>query len=213
MEVRDLLELIKGRRSIRRYEPRPVPRALVRELLEAASFAPSPHNRQPWRFAVLTELAAKARLADAMGARLRRDRLRDGDPQEAIEADVARSRARICGAPVAILAALSMADMDLYADAARSAAERDMALQATAAAVQNLLLLAHARGLGASWMCAPLFCPEIVRAALSLPQDWEPQAHVTLGFPAGPGRERARRPLADSALWYDSEPGLAESGD
>src|SRR4051795_4474410 len=121
MEGRDLLELIKGRRSIRRYEPRAVPRALVRELLDAASFAPSPHNRQPWRFAVLTEPPAKERLADAMGARLRADRTRDGDPPDAIDADGARSRARICDAPVAVLAALTMADMDLYEDPARSA--------------------------------------------------------------------------------------------
>src|SRR4051812_31437747 len=209
MEGRDLLELIKGRRSIRRYEPRPVPRALVRELLDAASFAPSPHNRQPWRFAVLTELAAKARLADAMGARLRADRSRDGDPAEAIEADVARSRARICGAPVAILAALTMADMDPYEDPARTAAEHLMAVQATAAAIQNLLLAAHARGLGASWMCAPLFCPEVVGAALRLPEDWQPQALITLGYPAGPGRERPRRPLRESVLWLDMPSGEA----
>ena len=206
-----MLDIVKGRRSIRRYEPRPVPPALVRELLEAAIFAPSPHNRQPWRFAVLTELPAKERLADDMGARLRADRTRDGDPPDAIEADVARSRARICGAPVAILAALTMADMDLYEDAARSAAEHRMAVQATAAAIQNLLLTAHARGLGASWMCAPLFCPEVVRAALGLPEDWQPQALITLGFPAAPGRERPRRPLSDSVLWLDSPPGEALS--
>src|SRR5829696_9394235 len=116
MDCRDFLDLIKRRRSIRRYEHRPVPRELVRELLEAATFAPSPHNRQPWRFAVLTELPAKARLADAMGDRLRRDRSRDGDPPADIEADAARSRARICGAPIVILAALTMAEMDAYRD-------------------------------------------------------------------------------------------------
>jgi F420 biosynthesis protein FbiB-like protein len=201
-----LLDIVKGRRSIRRYEPRPVPPELVCELLEAAIFAPSPHNRQPWRFAVLTELPAKERLAAAMGARLRADRARDGDPPDAIEADVARSRARICGAPVALLAALTMADMDVYDDPARSAAEHLMAVQATAAAIQNLLLLAHSRGLGASWMCAPLFCPEVVRAALPLPEDWQPQALITLGYPAGPGRERPRRPLSDSVLWVDRTP-------
>ena len=51
-----------------------------------------------------------------------------------------------------------------------------MAVQSTAMAVQNMLLLAHAEGLAACWMCAPLFCPDTVRAALDLPADWQPQA-------------------------------------
>jgi nitroreductase len=60
-----------------------------------------------------------------------------------------------------------------------------------------MLLLAHAEGLAACWMCAPLFCPDIVRMALALPADWEPQALVTLGYPAAPGRPRERHPVAD----------------
>lgn len=202
MENCELLDLVKRRRSIRRYEPREVPVELVRELLQAASFAPSPHNRQPWRFAVLTERTAKDRLAAAMGDRLRHDRMRDGDPPEAIEADVARSRARIGSAPVVLVAALTMADMDPYADELRGRAERLMAVQATAAAIQNILLLAEARGLGACWMCAPLFCPGAVRAALDLRPDWEPQALVTLGFPAAAGRERPRKALSDTVRWF-----------
>lgn len=187
--------VVRERRSIRRYEDRPVPRDTIVELLEAATLAPSPHNRQPWRFAVLLQPAARARLADAMGERLRADRRRDGDAQEAIAADVARSRARLLGAPVVVVACLTMADMDQYPDARRGEAERHMAVQATAAAVQNLMLAATERGLGSCWMCAPLFCPETVAACLDLPADWQPQAIVTLGWPAGPGRERPRRPL------------------
>jgi F420 biosynthesis protein FbiB-like protein len=199
-------DAILGRRSIRRYAPGPVSREVVSELLQAATRAPSPHNRQPWRFAVLRSPAVKERLAAAMGERLRTDRSRDGDPAEAIEADVARSRARIEGAPVVLVAALTMRDMDSYGDARRSTAEHQMAVQATAAAVQNILLMAHARGLGACWMCAPLFCPDTVRAALGLPTDWEPQALVTLGAAEAEGRERPRLDPRETALWLeDSE--------
>ncbi len=191
---------IRARRSIRRYRPEPVPLALLREVLEAAGWAPSAHNRQPWRFAVLGP-AARARLADAMGARLTVDRSADGDPPEAVAADVARSRARITEAPAVILAGFSLADMDRYPDARRAAAERELALQGTAAALQNLLLAAFGRGLGAAWMCAPLFCPDTVRAALDLPADWEPQALVTLGYPANAGRPAARAPIDSRILW------------
>lgn len=203
-------DVIRQRRSVRRYADRPIPERTILELIEAATCAPSPHNRQPWRFAILGDPAAKARLAEAMGARLRADRRRDGDPDEAIAADVARSRTRLTGAPVVVVACLTLADMDRYPDPRRAAAERLMAVQATAAAVQNLMLAATARGLGACWMCAPLFCPDTVRAVLDLPSDWEPQAIVTLGRPAAPGRERARRPVAEIVRWVGLSPGAPD---
>ncbi len=191
-----LADVIPERRSIRRYHPEPIPDALVDTLLSAACWAPSAHNRQPWRFAVLRDEGPKARLAEAMGTRLASDRTRDGDDPAAIAGDVARSHARITGAPVVIAVSLTLADMDRYPDPARTAAERMMAVQSTAMAVQNLLLAASAEGLGACWMCAPLFCPETVRAALDLPADWEPQALITLGRPASAGKPANRRPLA-----------------
>ena len=66
----DLIELIRSRRSIRRYTDESVPAELVERLLTAATWAPSAHNRQPWRFAILEDGATKARLATAMGERL-----------------------------------------------------------------------------------------------------------------------------------------------
>jgi F420 biosynthesis protein FbiB-like protein len=93
-----------------------------------------------------------------------------------------------------------MVDMDRYPDPERSAAERLMAVQSTALAVQNLLLAAHAEGLGACWMCAPLFCPDVVSAQLNLPEDWEPQALITIGYPAEQ-KQSARQPLETRVLW------------
>jgi F420 biosynthesis protein FbiB-like protein len=192
--------LLTGRRSIRRYRPDPVPGEVVQRLVQAAGAAPSAHNRQPWRYVVIEDAAAKATLARAMGQRLAMDRTRDGDDAEAIRRDVERSFARITGAPVAILACLTSAEMDAYPDAKRREAEFLMAVQSTAMATQNLLLAAHAEGLGACWLCAPLFCPETVREALALPADWQPQGLVTLGFPQQPGKARPRKSLADILL-------------
>ena len=75
-----------------------------------------------------------------------------------------------------------------------------MAVQSVALACQNLLLAAHAHGLGACWMCAPLFVPELVRDTLDLPQTWEPQALITLGYPAEE-RESERVPLDSRVVW------------
>ena len=69
MKAADLLEFMRGRRSLRRYHSEPVPRELINYMLEAAIWAPSAHNRQPWRFVIIDEDATKARLAREMGRR------------------------------------------------------------------------------------------------------------------------------------------------
>jgi F420 biosynthesis protein FbiB-like protein len=202
MDVLDTL--LAARRSIRRFASTPVEREVVDSLLHAAAAAPSAHNRQPWRLLVVETQATKERLAAAMGQRLRADRLRDGDPIDVVEADLARSHARLTGAPVLVVICLSMADMDRYPDERRGQAERIMAIQGTAMAAQNLLLAAHAAGLGACWLCAPLFCPDTVAGVLALPPDWEPQGVVTLGYPADTGKPFRRRPLFEVARYEGS---------
>lgn len=188
---------------IRRYTGQPVPREMIDAILEAGTLAPSPHNRQPWRFAVVMG-DARVRLAVAMGAQLRTDLQADGAPADEIERDVARSHARITSANVCIVVCLAMRDMDVYPDARRNEAERWMAGQAVAAALQNMLLKASEIGLGACWMCAPLFCPNVVVNTLALPADWEPQALLTIGFPADAGKARGRRQVDEVCVWLET---------
>ncbi len=192
--------VIFNRRMIRRYTNQPIAPETIERLLEAATRAPSPHNRQPWRFAIVLG-DARERLAGAMGAQLRQDLQHDGVLADVIEKDVARSHARITSAQACIAMCLSMRDMDVYPDVRRNNAEKWMAVQAVAAAGQNMLLAATDIGLGACWMCAPLFCPEVVRGVLGLTEDWEPQALITLGYPADGGRERERKRVEDVCVW------------
>jgi len=196
-----LLDLVRTRRSVRRYTDRPIDRALIETALRAATHAPSAHNRQPWRFAIVTSREAKEQLASAMGEQLRADRLTDGDLPSVVDADVARSHARITSAPALVLACLTMADMDTYSDARRGHAERIMAIQSVAAAIHALLLAAHALGLAACWMCAPLFAPGAACDALDLPADWEPQALVTLGYAAELPKSKVIQPLTSRAVY------------
>ncbi|MBE2270132.1 MAG: nitroreductase family protein [Anaerolinea sp.] len=195
-----LLETIISRRSIRRYTLEPVPRTVIETLLMAAVWSPSAHNRQPWRFCVIQSAEQKERLARAMGDQLRRDLEADGVDHAVIAADTERSYHRITSAPVLVALCLTMADMDTYPDQRRSGKEYVMAVQSTAMAGQNLLLAAHDLGLGACWMCAPLFCPQVVRAALDLPADWEPQALITVGYPAET-KVKTRQPLETRVMW------------
>lgn len=191
---------LMSRRSIRRYKPDPVPPALVEQLLIAAIWAPSAHNRQPWRFAVITRPETRHSLATAMGLKLRADLAADNVPTDVIEKDAGRSYERITGAPLLVLLCHSMQQMDSYRDERRQRYEWVMATQSTAMAAQNFLLAAHALGLGACWMCAPLFCPDVVKQTLNLPADWEPQALLTVGYPAE-SKEKTRQPLATRVLY------------
>jgi F420 biosynthesis protein FbiB-like protein len=197
----NVYDAIRSRRSIRRYAERPVPPDVIRRVLEAAVWAPSAHNRQPWRFVIIQSPTVKTTLARAMGDRLRADRLADGDPREVVEADAQRSLSRISGAPAVIAFCLTMHDMDVYPDARRNRAEHVMAAQGAAMAMQNLLLAAHAEGLGACWLCAPLFAPDVVTSILGLPSDWEPQGLITLGYPAGEPKPKARMSVEAVTVW------------
>lgn len=198
----DPLIWFSARRSIRRYRPDPIPDELVTQLLTAAAWAPSAHNRQPWRFAIMRQSHSKHQLATAMGQQLRIDLAADNVPATLIEKDADRSYQRITNAPLLILLCLTMQDMDSYPDPVRQEHEWTMAVQSTAMAGQNLLLAAHTLGLGACWMCAPLFVPDLVRCTLNLPSDWQPQALITVGYPAET-RTKERHPLHTRVHFVD----------
>jgi len=200
-DTEGLLPWLEGRRSVRRFEERPVPRELLERILRSACMAPSAHNRQPWRFAVVSLGEMRRRLTDCMAAEFHRDLQADGLPESEVETRIARGVDRLLRAPGAVVLCSTMAEMDHYADPRRDQAERTMALQSASLAGGQLLLAAHAEGLGGCWMCGPLFAPQAVRDALDLPADWEPQALIVLGWPAEQPAARERRAFDDTVRW------------
>ncbi len=159
----DALEAIHTRRSIRKYQPRPVPEELIQKLLAAAMSAPSAGNSQPWHFVVLTE---KEILREIPAI----------NPYAAM-ADEAPAAILVCGdTTVEKYAGYWVVDC--------------------AAAVENLLLAAHALGLGAVWTGT---YPrkermEAYGRLLNLPQEVVPHTLVVLGYPAErlPAEDRYR---------------------
>jgi len=179
----DAIEAIRTRRSVRHFGLDPVPRETLEALVEEACCAPSPHGTRPWRYAVVTTAEGKRALADKMGERWAADLRGDGLDEEVIARRVARSHRRIEGSPAVVVACLVKGVLDRYPDQRRQAAEYTMGAHSLGAALQNILLGAHARGLTGFWMCAPVFCPEVAVAALDLDASWEPQALLLLGYP------------------------------
>jgi PPOX class probable F420-dependent enzyme len=199
----DLAALVRGRRSVRAFQERPVPRPLVEQVLDAARWAPSPHGRQPWRFVVLTQRAAKQRLADAMAVEWERNLAMDGQDAGIVGIRLAKSRERMLGTPVLVILCLYLEELDHYPDAGRQAAEGTMAVQSLGAAAQNMLLTAYSLGLDGGWMCAPLFCPDVVVGALDLDPALIPHALLTFGYAARDPVRRPRKPLEDLIVKYE----------
>ena len=151
----DLFEVIQGRRSIRRFEERPVPEKVIKQILASANQAPSANNGRPWRFVTITTRAVLKELAEIN---------KNWWPAE---------KSPLCILVVADLEGYPCSHVDYY-------------MQDCAACTQNLLLAAHALGLGAVWMgCCPVEeRMEAVRKLLGIPQEIVPFAVVALGYPA-----------------------------
>lgn len=195
--------LLKNRRSVRKYQARPVSRELIEQVLEAARWAPSPHGRQPWRFVVLTRQEMKLQLADRMGDTWRQNLEMDGQDTETVNIRLEKSRERILNTPVIIIPCLYLEDLDRYPDEKRQADETIMAIQSIGAAIQNMLLIAYDVGLDSGWMCAPLFCPEVVCEALDLDKRLIPHALITIGYAAADPKRRERLPLSSLIVRFD----------
>ena len=196
----DILNLMKNRRSIREYSARKVSRKILNEILDVARWAPSAHNAQPWRFTILNEAEEKKVLAEVMAKAWIIDLVKNQMPLEHAKELAKRSIERFARAPALIVACVTMIDIPKHADESGHKVEGDLAIQSLGAAIQNVLLAAHSRGLGACWFCAPAFCKAEVRKVLRLPDEFEPQALITLGYAAEKPEVPRRKPLHEIVI-------------
>lgn len=166
----DIVKIIKDRHSVRNFKPEPVPAEIVEKLLEAARWAPSAGNLQPWFFYVIGGRREKEALAAA-----------------------ALNQLFIVEAPLCIVVCAEPGrSACVYGNRGRNL----YCYQDTAAAAQNILLAASGLGLGTCW--AGSFSEDEVRQALSIPARLVPVAIISVGFPAtDAGRRSSRREVSD----------------
>ena len=195
-----LLEVLRSRRSVRRFTNEPLPEGCLEQLAEAARWAPSAGNRQSWRLLAVSDPDLIRRLGEAVREKVAEIR---GDLRSNAVRSVGTyldAFSHFTGAPV-VLAFTHRGGPDLLQamrqsrTATKGLDPEASALASVSAAIENLLLAAHALGLGACWMTGPLLAEEELSSLLEVPPGWRLSALVPVGWPAEQPDPPPRRPV------------------
>lgn len=175
-------EAVLLRHSVRRFTDMPVDPEAMRRAVGAALTAPAPHHTRPVRFIWLRNRPLRTKLLDAMRTAWLEDLRADGRSEQSAQRRVGRGDL-LYAAPEVVVPFLVADGAHDYPDRRRNEAEHAMFTVASGAAVGGLLVSLAAEDLGSCWVSSTLFCPDVVRSTLDLPQSWEPLGAIAVGHP------------------------------
>lgn len=207
-----IYDLMKSRRSIRRFTPQAPSREEIERLIEAAVTAPSASNKQPWRFIVVASRSKISELASHVRSGV--ERIAGHIEPSCREAFRAYGDyfTRFEQAPIVIIALFrSLTILSNLVDASTDPGDRERikvmeessGLVGVSMAMQNLLLVAHEMGLGASGMTGPLLASDHLRSSLDVPSSWGIAALIPVGYPAETPPPTDRKPVNRVMSWID----------
>lgn len=190
----DVMEAIRTRRSIGKVKQDPVEREKIEAILEAGTWAPNHYHTEPWKFFVLTGEGRKV-LGRTL-IEISKEKMDDPTTPEN-QSILNKEENKPFRAPVVIAVAVTPSDQPRVIDAEEQAA--------VAAAIQNMLLAAHALGLGAIWRTGPAAYHPKMKEAFDLGERDQVLGFVYVGYPDPPVPVRQRTSYADKTVWIDED--------
>lgn len=212
----DLSELIKTRRSIRKFQDKPVPEEILMKALELATWAPNGGNKQVWRFIVVSNKELIQKMGDAVKSKT--ELMASWPEAEQHGETLAKWRQTsdfFRGAPVCIAVLMgkysSVADQILRARGETDPIAKEIrafreigksSLQSAAAAITYICLFLHYFGLGTTWMAGPLQAKKEIEELLQVPPEWDFMGLIPVGYAAETPDLRPRKPIADVTQFF-----------
>ena len=184
----DIFEAINTRHSVSKVKADSLPRDVIEKLLDAGNRAPNHYKVRPWRFFVLTG-NGRNRLGNVMAAS-QHDRLSDV-PQEGLD----KTRALPLRAPVVIAVGVDKPVEPKVLELEN--------LSAVSAACENILLTAHALGLGAMWRTGDWARDAKVKEFFGLAEDQHIAGFIYVGYPEIAGEPAPRPSFEDRTVWME----------
>ncbi len=205
----DAIECLKTRRSIRRFKSEKVKEDDLRLMIDCARFAPSGTNMQNWHFIIIRNKDVMQRMKQAVEHKIQ-EILAEEKFSAARErvAHLARFFTFFSDAPVVIAVLIEpretffeqLGGADKYEAVKQSGFT---AASGVAAAIENLLLAAHALGYGACWMTGPLIAKGEIEQILGVEKPFEIMALVPVGVPEKIPRVPERASIEEITTWID----------
>jgi len=211
VDWKELSELVRTRRSIRKFQDKPVPEEILLKALELATWAPNGGNQQAWRFLIVSNKELIQKMGDAVKAKT--ELLSSWPEAKQFGETVARWRQTsdfFRGAPVCIVVLMgrydSIADQILAARGEFDPIAREIrsyrqigksSLQTAAAAITYICLFLHHLGLGTTWMAGPLQAKKEIEQLLNVSPQWDFVGLIPVGYPAEDPGLRPRKPIQE----------------
>jgi nitroreductase len=216
IKLEEFGELIKTRRSIRRFQDKPVPEDLLVKAIELATWAPSGGNYQPWKFLIVTNRDLIHKMGDAVKIKTE---LMASWPEAAICGDMLERWKKTSdffrGAPVCVAVLMgrysSIADQVLRARGEIDPVAKEIrayrqignsSLQSAAAAITYLLLILHSFGLGTTWMAGPQQAKKEIEQLLGVTSEWDFVDLIPVGYPAETPKTAGRKPVHEVIQFF-----------
>lgn len=200
----DFLEVVKGRRSIRRFLPDPVPEEDIREIIRIGTLAPSAGNMQDWRFQAVVNQELKDRMKEIVQRKLYSiaEQAGEKNPESYSQR---HSSILFAGAPVALVVQTrpyrgktdELMKMCGYAEAEIDYLRMRPDIQTIGGLVQTILLAAYSLGYGSCWMVAPNTARHELEGLLKVAPPWSMAAVVAIGRPVKEPGKKEVKPLSE----------------